>query len=249
MAEIFKIWNTYIGPAATAGSDLGSDSFKWNNLYLDGVAYLDGIVMAGNIDMNDFSLQNVAYLYGADSSDYIRMGITNRLIINVTGGGSPFSTPDIDITGSSYFDDDMGFPLDKKILFGDTGVYIFSDDDGHLDLMADVSIDFNTIADTDLVLNFFGTTNSGVIRWMENEDYFKFDDDIMLLGGENIILSATTGTKIGTATTQLLGFYNATPVDQPATVSDPSGGLVIDAEARTAVIAIIDRLQELGLIA
>jgi len=31
----------------------------------------------------------------------------------------------------------------------------------------------------------------------------------------NIVLSATTGTKIGTATTQKLGFYNATPIVQP----------------------------------
>jgi len=54
---------------------------------------------------------------------------------------------------------------------------------------------------------------------MEDEDYFKFSDDIMLLGGENLVLDTTTGTKIGTATTQLLGFYNATPVDQPAALS------------------------------
>jgi hypothetical protein len=34
-----------------------------------------------------------------------------------------------------------------------------------------------------------------------------------------------------------------------ATVTDPTGGLTVDAEARTAINAIIDRLQELGLIA
>jgi len=32
--------------------------------------------------------------------------------------------------------------------------------------------------------------------------------------GYNIILGSTTGTKIGTATTQKLGFFNATPVVQ-----------------------------------
>jgi hypothetical protein len=57
------------------------------------------------------------------------------------------------------------------------------------------------------------------------------------------------GLKIGDATTALLGFYGVTPVDQPATVTDPTGGGTIDAEARTAINAIIDRLQELGLIA
>jgi hypothetical protein len=57
------------------------------------------------------------------------------------------------------------------------------------------------------------------------------------------------GLKIGDAATALLGFYGVTPVDQPATVTDPTGGGTIDAEARTAINAIIDRLQELGLIA
>ena len=33
---------------------------------------------------------------------------------------------------------------------------------------------------------------------------------------KNIILNSTTGSKIGTATTQKLGFYNATPVVQPS---------------------------------
>jgi hypothetical protein len=36
----------------------------------------------------------------------------------------------------------------------------------------------------------------------------------------NITVGTTTGTKIGTATTQKLGFYNATPVVQPAAVAD-----------------------------
>jgi hypothetical protein len=67
--------------------------------------------------------------------------------------------------------------------------------------------------------------------------------------GVNLVLGTTTGTKVGTATTQKLGFYNATPVVRPATVADPAGGATQDAEARTAINAIIDRLQELGLIA
>ena len=57
------------------------------------------------------------------------------------------------------------------------------------------------------------------------------------------------GLRIGGAATSLLGFYGATPVDQPATITDPTGGGTIDAEARTAINIIIDRLQELGLIA
>jgi hypothetical protein len=38
----------------------------------------------------------------------------------------------------------------------------------------------------------------------------------LTLGDNNIVAGTTTGVKVGTATTQKLGFYNATPVVQPA---------------------------------
>ena len=43
------------------------------------------------------------------------------------------------------------------------------------------------------------------------------------LSDVNIILGTTTGTKIGTATSQKLGFYNATPVIQQATTGTATG--------------------------
>ena len=66
---------------------------------------------------------------------------------------------------------------------------------------------------------------------------------------KNLLLGTTDGTQIGTAASQKLALWGATPVVQPATVADPTGGGTIDAEARTAIIAIIDRLQEAGVIA
>lgn len=46
------------------------------------------------------------------------------------------------------------------------------------------------------------------------------------------VLSTTVGTKVGTNPNQLLGFWNAAPVDQPAVTAD-----------------LLDSLQEVGLIA
>ena len=40
--------------------------------------------------------------------------------------------------------------------------------------------------------------------------------DITITDGKNIIVNTTTGTKIGTATDQKIGFWNATPVVQPS---------------------------------
>jgi hypothetical protein len=78
------------------------------------------------------------------------------------------------------------------------------------------------------------------IRWASNECIIDTE-----AGGTGTL----RGLKIGSATSSLLGFYGATPVDRPATVADPAGGGTIDTEARTAINDIIDRLQELGLIA
>lgn len=49
-------------------------------------------------------------------------------------------------------------------------------------------------------------------------------NNMTITDAKNIVLNATTGTKIGTATTQKLGFFNATPVVQPAANTDTSTG-------------------------
>jgi hypothetical protein len=48
--------------------------------------------------------------------------------------------------------------------------------------------------------------------------------DMTMTDAKNIVLNATTGTKVGTATTQKLSFYNSTPVVQPAANTDVSTG-------------------------
>lgn len=65
----------------------------------------------------------------------------------------------------------------------------------------------------------------------------------------NIITDTTTGTKFGTATGQKFGWWNATPAVQPTAVADATGGALADAEARTALNALLARLRTIGLIA
>jgi len=72
---------------------------------------------------------------------------------------------------------------------------------------------------------------------------------VTLADSTNLVLNTTTGTKIGTGTTQKLGFYNATPVVQGASVADATGGATVDSECRTAVNALISRIEATGLIA
>jgi len=68
---------------------------------------------------------------------------------------------------------------------------------------------------------------------------------ITLGSGSDIALSTTTGTKIGTATNQLLGFYNATPVAQQAAVADATDA----ASTQDRLNDLLARLRTLGLIA
>ena len=81
-------------------------------------------------------------------------------------------------------------------------------------------------------------------------DRYKFQKPLQIFDGRNVQLGKTSGTQIGTETTQKLAFYGVTPVDQPAAISAPTGQANdLDTEARTAINTIRARLQELGLTA
>jgi hypothetical protein len=61
----------------------------------------------------------------------------------------------------------------------------------------------------------------------------------------NIVTDTTTGTKIGTGTTQKVGFFNATPVVQQAAVADATDA----ASTQDRLNDLLARLRTLGLIA
>ena len=45
-------------------------------------------------------------------------------------------------------------------------------------------------AETDVVITFDGDDNDGVFSWMEDEDYFKFSDDLMIVDNESLIFGS-----------------------------------------------------------
>jgi hypothetical protein len=61
----------------------------------------------------------------------------------------------------------------------------------------------------------------------------------------DITVGTTTGTKIGTATTQKIGFYNATPVVQPTAVANATDAGSVIARLND----LLTRMRNLGLIA
>lgn len=87
----------------------------------------------------------------------------------------------------------------------------------------------------------------------------QLEQDMTIADATDIILNGTTGTKIGTATTQKLGFYNATPVVQPTALTSADAATVdatygseesgVINNIRTRVGEIESKLQALGLLA
>jgi hypothetical protein len=60
---------------------------------------------------------------------------------------------------------------------------------------------------------------------------------VTMADAKNIILNTTTGTKIGTATSQKLGFWNATPIIQPASANQAA---ITDSTTGTAGFTLVD---------
>ena len=82
-------------------------------------------------------------------------------------------------------------------------------------------------------------------------DRYTIQRTIQMFDGRNIQLAKGTGTKIGTESTQKIGFLGKTPVSQQASIADPSGAgdAGVDQPARTAINSILDVLDAFGFTA
>ena len=75
--------------------------------------------------------------------------------------------------------------------------------------------------------NYLSTTvsSAGAVTWdaVGASAGFTFSDSVTIADTKNIIINTSTGTKIGTGTTQKIGFWNATPVAQQAGTGETVG--------------------------
>ena len=65
------------------------------------------------------------------------------------------------------------------------------------------SLTFGTGADTDIAIKFDGNTSDGVLTWMEDEDHFKFSDDIVIDSTKKLYLNDAGGEHISGDATDL----------------------------------------------
>jgi len=116
----------------------------------------------------------------------------------------------VDSGGEDYFQfsDDILMATTEKLQFRDTAIYLYSSADTQLDMVADAiiqvtaptvnieastaitlesdSVTFGEAGDADIVLAFNANSADGQLKWMEDEDYFEFSDDILIAGTEKL---------------------------------------------------------------
>jgi hypothetical protein len=126
--------------------------------------------------------------------------------------------------------------------------------DGVLRLTNNGNTDFNRLQFGGTTSSFPALKRSGATLQVRLADDSAFGDlscGALTLNGNldastrDIVTDTTTGTKIGTGTTQKLGFFNATPVVQQAAVADATDA----ATTQDRLNDLLARLRTLGLIA
>ena len=96
---------------------------------------------------------------------------------------------------------------------------------------------FGTNADTDIAITFNANSNDGVLTWMEDEDYFKFSDDILLTTTEKLQFR-DTAIYINSSTDGQLDLVADSEVQIAATTIDINGN--VDVSGTLTVAGAVD---------
>jgi cytoskeletal protein CcmA (bactofilin family) len=89
------------------------------------------------------------------------------------------------------------------------------------------SVTFGTGGDTDVVINFNANSADGVLTWMEDEDYFKFSDDILMNSTERLNFY-DTAIYIYSSTDGQLDLVADTEIQIAATTIDINGAVALN---------------------
>jgi cytoskeletal protein CcmA (bactofilin family) len=82
-------------------------------------------------------------------------------------------------------------------------------------------------AGTDIAVTFDGETSDGVLTWMEDEDYFKFSDEVLMNSTEKLLFG-DTGTYIYQSADGVLDLVSDTEIEINATTIDINGAVAMD---------------------
>ena len=82
-------------------------------------------------------------------------------------------------------------------------------------------------ASTDITVTFDGETSDGVLKWMEDEDYFEFSDDILVASTEKLQFR-DTAIYINSSTDGQLDLVADTEIQIAATTIDINGAVALN---------------------
>lgn len=113
---------------------------------------------------------------------------------------------------------------------------------------ANVAAGDEIISHFDDIVAVDGVTGAGTFTYVNSvaDGDLSVSNDINIADAGNIIVGTTTGTEIGTAAAQKLGFFGVTPVVQQAHIIDADGTL---ADITTKFNTLLSELEALGLLA
>jgi hypothetical protein len=92
-------------------------------------------------------------------------------------------------------------------------------------------------AGTDIAITFDGETSDGVLKWMEDEDYFEFSDDILVASTEKLQFR-DTAIYINSSTDGQLDLVADTEIQIAATTVDINGN--VDVSGTLTVAGAVD---------
>ena len=181
------------------------------------------------------------------------------------GGGATSLSGTLGVTGNttltgtltanstSTFNDNTTITTDKKLYLRDDSQYIYSSVDNKMDLIApninivgsstirltsdQIEFELGTGGANDLVLKFLGEdeSESGYIKWMQDEFYFEYYDDIRMKDDEKIMFN-DSGTYIYSSTNGTLDVVSDTTIKNTATTLQ-FVGTTLDVDAATIDVA------------
>ncbi len=189
------------GGTATAATNIGAPILDEDNLSSDSATSLA-------------TQQSIKAYVDAQGGGVSLSGSTNNTIATVTGSNALAGEANFTFDGTNALIASTG-----QLQFRDGNSYLYSNAANDLEVVAtDITLDAATLIDlqsdaiylgedgnTDVVLTFKGNDSDGVLTWMEDEDHFKFSDDIVIEeklyiddeGGEYISGDGSTATLTG----------------------------------------------------
>jgi hypothetical protein len=221
--------------SGTVNGDMFGGNFGASFSGTGGITNLYGGFFAGYVTQSSSTTVTLPNLYGGyfKASSRGKSGITNLV-------GGLFELENASLSGQNpAVTNAYGILIKDTMSYSPTnlyGIYIPAMTDG-------------------ATLNYGIYTNAGLIHFGDSVD-LSSGKNITLVAG-NIVTDTTTGTKIGTGTTQKIGFWNTTPIVQPttsvgtATFTANSGTAINDASTFDSytIKQVVKALRNVGILA